>query len=229
MGWWGSESTRCGGPVRLSLRHLTARSHQRLLSNKLAPGPRSGTGDCVPVEGTCASCQSTAGNKEASNPSHCFIPPSPHTGSAQVRRAAKSSTSREMKDEEEHRLFKDGCVIVHIIYNFITVSQAEVFITLVQDEPQSGWEIAVYSLGVWREKKKKGGSCNASSRNSKEREEQNDSQWLHGKSDDASKTKWCNASCGDGGVLLSICHSDIKKKAVNRNVFSCRETFFHPF
>lgn len=59
-----------------------------------------------------------------------------------------------MKDEEEHRLFKDGCVIVHIIYNFITVSQAEVFITLVQDEPQSGWEIAVYSLGVWREKKK---------------------------------------------------------------------------
>lgn len=152
----------------LLLRNLTAHSHQRLLSNKLALGPRSGTSHCCPVGGTCASCQSKSQQQGAvsSRPHfHCLEHASPRTGSAPVCSAAHSATSKERKKEKtkQNRLFKAGCIILHIlhgvrVWGFFCLSSQflarNCFLTLVQDEPQSGWEIAVYSLGVWWENKK---------------------------------------------------------------------------
>lgn len=162
--WWGFRKPTPRRPCQtLLLRHFTARSDQRLLSNKLAAAPEI-------WHRHLASCWRHLRQLSVKNPAGPASPrstaqnPPPHILVLhQFAGPLTALMSKERKKEEKkHRLFKAGCVIAHILHAFITsvfclssrFLAPQLFSTLVQDEPQSEREIAAYSLGVWGENKK---------------------------------------------------------------------------
>lgn len=157
--------------------HLTARRDQRLLSNKLSLASRSGTGTCRPVGGALRHLRqlSVKARREAASPKFYspsqplsfffffLIPDSPPPALLTLvldRFIEPVSRCELLTPLRCGAKTLDGLKPVASLLAFCTLScrrrfSHKLFLTLVLDEPETGREIAVYSVRIGGRKKKK--------------------------------------------------------------------------
>lgn len=156
--------------------HLTACRDQRLLSNKLSLASRSGSGTCRPVGGALRHlCQlSVKARWEAASPQYnlSFLgggvwvffypwftsscPSHPHSGPVYWTRQPLWAAHTTLVKQK----IMDGFKPVASLLAFCTLScrrrfSHKLFLTLVLDEPETGREVTVYSVGTGGRKKKR--------------------------------------------------------------------------